>query len=79
MNNLDNVLDICSEIRDEFMSKMDGEIPAHLSTIVAIGSIQSMLSKATKNALFDATTQVFVCVRGRPKSPVSLFWVAEQS
>jgi hypothetical protein len=24
MNNLDNVLDICSEIRDEFMSKMDG-------------------------------------------------------
>eukprot|EP00622_Pseudochattonella_farcimen_P002311 FR737221.1.p1 GENE.FR737221.1~~FR737221.1.p1 ORF type:complete len:126 (+),score=6.84 FR737221.1:197-574(+) len=41
-----------------FMSKMDGEAPAHLSTIVAIGSIQSMLSKATKNALFDATTQM---------------------
>ena len=50
-----------------FMSKMDGEVPAHLSTIVAIGSIQSMLSKATKNALFDATTQVRVrvCVRVR--------------
>lgn len=30
----------------------------HLATVVAIGAVQSMLSKATKNALFDPTTQM---------------------
>lgn len=32
--------------------------PSRLAVIVSVGAIQSMLSKATKNALFDPTTQM---------------------